>query len=573
MKKLFFFQTLLHHKPRLLGLALSEVLRALLITGAAYTAAKAVDEVFLQGRALKETAPVLLVLFLMLMFLHLTALLLNHQSQQLSTAARTYVRQKLHEKLLARQKNPAPQQQQDILPLALEQTDALDLWFTRVLPVLLGLLITLPLLLIISALADPLTGLLMLVTVPIAPFLLYLIGRVTREASEKEWVKLTELSSGFAELLHTLPTLKLFHQEKRLAGRVRRLSDDFAAAALRVLQLSFVSAFALELITTLSIAIIAVGIGLRLLYGHLTFLTAFFVLLLTPEFYHPLRQAGTAFHGGMTAMTAEKSLAAFLQDIPEQQKDKKETHLLSSQDKNNAITASQLTFTYAGSPLPVLLGIDFAVPAQKITAIQGPSGSGKTTLLKLCAGLLVPTSGSLHLPCRKITELTYVPQEPHLFNVSLAENVSLTFDSSLSLDGQQQKNIAKALQKAGLLDWAKKLPHGLMTRLGEGGQNLSQGQRKRLGLARALYQQRNFVLLDEPTAALDAETAHDIRTALQDFAQGRTLLLATHDEQLLRLAHHIIQLEPVEQTGFVPAAKNQDHLPVQSNPSAKEVIS
>ena len=112
-----------------------------------------------------------------------------------------------------------------------------------------------------------------------------------------------------------------------------------------------------------------------------------------------------------------------------------------------------------------------------------------------------------------------------------------------------------------------------MTRLGEGGQNLSQGQRKRLGLARALYQQRNFVLLDEPTAALDAETAHDIRIALQDFAQARTLLLATHDEQLLRLAHHIIQLEPVEQTGFVPAAKNQDHLPVQSNPSAKEVIS
>lgn len=567
MKKLFFFQTLLHHKPRLLGLALSEVLRALLITGAAYTAAKAVDEVFLQGRALKETAPVLLVLFLMLMFLHLTALLLNHQSQQLSTAARTYVRQKLHEKLLARQKNSAPQQQ-DILPLALEQTDALDLWFTRVLPVLLGLLITLPLLLIISALADPLTGLLMLITVPIAPFLLYLIGRVTREASEKEWLKLTELSSGFAELLHTLPTLKLFHQEKRLAGRVRRLSDDFAAAALRVLQLSFVSAFALELITTLSIAIIAVGIGLRLLYGHLTFLTAFFVLLLTPEFYQPLRQAGTAFHGGMTAMTAEKSLAAFLQDIPEQQKDKKETHLLSSQDKNNAIAASQLTFTYAGSPLPVLLGIDFAVPAQKITAIQGPSGSGKTTLLKLCAGLLVPTSGSLHLPCRKITELTYVPQEPHLFNASLAENVSLTFDSSLSLDGQQQKNIAKALQKAGLLDWAKKLPHGLMTRLGEGGQNLSQGQRKRLGLARALYQQRGFVLLDEPTAALDAETAHDIRTALQDFAQGRTLLLVTHDEKLLGLANHIITVEPVEQTGFASAVKNgaQDKI-------AKEVIS
>lgn len=561
MKKLFFFQTLLHHKPRLLCLALSEALRALLITGASYAAAKAVDEVFLQGRTLTETAPVLLVLFLMLIFLHLTGLLLSRQEQRLSAEARMHVRQKLHERILAARKSPAQQTQQDILPLALEQTDALDLWFTRVLPVLLGLVITLPLLLIISALADPLTGLLMLITVPIAPFLLYLIGRVTREASEKEWLKLTELSSGFAELLHTLPTLKLFRQEKRLAGKVRQLSDDFAAAALRVLQLSFVSAFALELITTLSIAIIAVGIGLRLLYGQLTFLTAFFVLLLTPEFYQPLRQTGTAFHGGMRSMTAEKSLTSFLQDAPEYQKD--------TQGKSDAITASRLTFTYAGSPLPVLFDTSFAVPAQKITAIQGPSGSGKTTLLKLCAGLLVPTSGTLLLPYTKITELTYVPQEPHLFNASLAENVSLTFNSSACPpDGPQREKIIQALQKAGLLDWMKHLPQGLETRLGEGGQNLSQGQRKRLGLARALYQQRDFVLLDEPTAALDAETAHDIRTALQDFAQGRTLLLVTHDEKLLGLANHIITVEPVEQTGFARAVKNGDQDKI-----AKEVIS
>lgn len=552
MKKCFFLQTLLHNKAILAGSALCEMGRALLMAAAAFLTAVVVDDVFMQEMALAETAPVLLVtapallvLFLVLIFLYLLGFLLNYQQQVLSYKARSLVREKLHEKILSPiyikgQAGSKSTQMNNLLPLALEQVDALDLWFTKVLPVILGLAITLPILLIISAGTDLMTGLLMLITLPIAPFLLYLIGRVSREASEREWQKLTELSAGFAELLHTLPTVKLFRQERRLTETVASLSENFAQAALRVLQITFVSAFALELITTLSIAIVAVSIGLRLLYGQLTFFTAFFVLLVLPEFYQPLRQAGTAFHGGMTAYTAEKSLAEFFHS----REVKAGTDTAGALAKEEGgIIGQHLSFSYGAGALPVLLDKNFVVPEQQITLIRGSSGSGKTTLLRLCGGLLSPTKGILRRPR---VPLSYVPQEPHLFNGTLAENITLVFAPDY-YSAEEQAKIRQALEKVKLLSWAEQLPQGIMTPLGEGGQNLSQGQRKRLGLARAIYQQRDLVLLDEPTAALDPATRADILKALLDFARGRTLLLVSHDEDLVDLADNIILLEPVEQ--------------------------
>ena len=552
MKKCFFLQTLLHNKAILAVSALCEMGRALLIAAAAFLTAVVVDDVFMQEMALAETAPVLLVtapallvLFLVLIFLYLLGFLLNHQQQVLSYRARSLVREKLHEKILSsigikEQAGGESIQMNNLLPLALEQVDALDLWFTKVLPVIFGLAIHLPILLIISAVTDPMTGLLMLITLPIAPFLLYLIGRVSRDASKKEWQKLTELSAGLAELLHTLPTVKLFRQEGRLTGMVASLSENFAQAALRVLQITFISAFALELITTLSIAIVAVSIGLRLLYGQLTFFTAFFVLLVLPELYQPLRQAGTAFHGGMTAYTAETSLAEFLhfRDVKAEANPAKDLA-----QEMGVIIGRHISFSYGAEALPVLLDRNFVVPAQQITVIRGSSGSGKTTLLRLCGGLLSPTKGILR---RSRVPLSYVPQEPHLFNGTLAENITLVLATD-SYSAEEQAKIRQALEKVQLLAWAEQLPQGMMTLLGEGGQNLSQGQRKRLGLARAIYQQRDLVLMDEPTAALDSATRAEIIKVLWELAQGRTLLLVSHDEDLLALADNIILLEPVEQ--------------------------
>lgn len=563
MKKCFFFQTMVYNKAILAGYALCETGRVLLIAAAAFWAAIVVNDVFLQEMAPSETAPVLLmaapallVLFLVLIFLYLLGFLLNYQQQELSYRARSLVREKLHEKILSsigikEQAGGESIQMNNLLPLALEQVDALDLWFTKVLPVIFGLAIHLPILLIISAGTDPMTGLLMLITLPIAPFLLYLIGRVSRDASKKEWQELTELSAGLAELLHTLPTVKLFRQEGRLTETVACLSENFAQAALRVLQITFISAFALELITTLSIAIVAVSIGLRLLYGQLTFFTAFFVLLVLPEFYQPLRQAGTAFHGGMTAYTAETSLAEFLHSREVKAEANPAKDLA---QEMGVIIGRHISFSYGAEALPVLLDRNFVVPAQQITVIRGSSGSGKTTLLRLCGGLLSPTKGILR---RSRVPLSYVPQEPHLFSGTLAENITLVFATD-SYSAEEQAKIRQALEKVQLLAWAEQLPQGIMTPLGEGGQNLSQGQRKRLGLARAIYQQRDLVLMDEPTAALDSATRAEIIKVLWELAQGRTLLLVSHDEDLLALADNIILMEPVEQNLEVKIATEEE---------------
>lgn len=563
MKQTFLYSALRRDARARRRLILTELLHALAVLGACGAASLAIDQVFLEKGSLSTTAPVLLVLFVMLGALHFIGLWQSRLQQSLSGAVRKDVREKLHARLLSEEGQTDQRFTRELLPLALESTDALDAWYTRVLPVVLGIAITMPCLLLAAFFVDPMTGLLMLVTVPIAPFLLYLIGRVTREASEAQWRAMNRFSAGLAEILRALPTLKLFARERDERQRVRGLSEDFAGAALRVLQLSFVSAFALELITTLAIAIIAVSIGLRLLYGQLTFTAAFFVLLLTPEFYQPLRLSGTAFHSGMIALTAESSLGASAsQGVPVAQASLNpsatrgvsvvgasasqgvnvaQTSLGTSATREEALAVHDLSFRYPGSPLPLLSGIQFTVPKGSLTVLAGPSGCGKTTLLRLLAGLLIPESGQI----TRADALSYVPQEPHLYNATLFENITL-FQQRYD-----EASVHKALKALCLSKWGEALPQGLATPLGEGGQSLSQGQRKRLGLARALVQDRPLILLDEPTAALDERTAATIREVLLSLkASGRhTLFVISHDERLQAVADTVLDLDALQADG------------------------
>lgn len=532
MKQTFLYSALHRDARARRRLILTELLHALAVLGACGAASLAIDQVFLGKGSLSTTAPVLLVLFVMLGALHFIGLWQSRLQQSLSGAVRKDVREKLHARLLSKEGQTDQRFTRELLPLALESTDALDAWYTRVLPVVLGIAITMPCLLLAAFLVDPMTGLLMLVTVPIAPFLLYLIGRVTREASEAQWRAMNRFSAGLAEILRALPTLKLFARERAERQRVRGLSEDFAGAALRVLQLSFVSAFALELITTLAIAIIAVSIGLRLLYGQLTFSAAFFVLLLTPEFYQPLRLSGTAFHNGMMASTAEQALRESVLGA---------SAIQGTSLQRATFTVHDLSFRYPGSPLPLLSGIQFTVPKGSLTVLAGPSGCGKTTLLRLLAGLLTPESGQI----TRADALSYVPQEPHLYNATLFENITLF------QQGYDEASVHKALKALCLSEWTETLPQGLTTPLGEGGQSLSQGQRKRLGLARALVQDRPLILLDEPTAALDERTAATIREVLLSLkASGRhTLFVISHDERLQAAADTVLDLDALQADG------------------------
>lgn len=541
MKQTFLYSALRRDARARRRLILTELLHALAVLGACGAASLAIDQVFLEKGSLSTTAPVLLVLFVMLGALHFIGLWQSRLQQSLSGAVRRDVREKLHARLLSKEGQTDQRFTRELLPLALESTDALDAWYTRVLPVVLGIAITMPCLLLAAFLVDPMTGLLMLVTVPIAPFLLYLIGRVTREASEAQWRAMNRFSAGLAEILRALPTLKLFARERAERQRVRGLSEDFAGAALHVLQLSFVSAFALELITTLAIAIIAVSIGLRLLYGQLTFTAAFFVLLLTPEFYQPLRLSGTAFHSGMIAHTAQTSLLKASSVAPATRGGTVPSAIQGASLQRGALTVRDLSFRYPGSPLPLLSGIQFTVPKGSLTVLAGPSGCGKTTLLRLLAGLLRPESGQI----ARAAACSYVPQEPHLYNATLFENITL-FQQDCS-----EQAVRQALKALCLSEWAEALPQGLMTPLGEGGQSLSQGQRKRFGLARALVQDRPLILLDEPTAALDERTAATIREVLLALKEnGRhTLFVISHDERLQAAADTVLDLDALQADG------------------------
>ena len=562
MKKIpWLFFTLRTARRQSSMLLVLEALRALALLAGAYLTARWLDAVFLRGAQPGDTAPVLLVLFFVMGAAAGARREETRLLARLSAASRLRVRAALHARLLA----PDAAAEAPVLPLALEAVDALDLWFSRVMPLLLSLICVVPLTLAAACACDPLTAGLLLLTLPVAPFLLYLIGRVTREASRMQWQRMEALTGAFAELLRALPTLKLFGRAAAQRAEVTRLSDALSQAALRVLQLAFVSAFALELITTLSIAIVAVSIGLRLLYGQIAFETAFFLLLITPEFFQPLRQAGTAFHSAMTAQTAEASLRRLLAptradeaggDILQSAREARlamgsaagtrQADIPASQETDAAPTVliRTLTYTYPHHPLPALAGRSLVLPAGTMTAVTGPSGCGKSTLLLTLAGLCAPYEGSItiagrelsSLPCAARTRLiSYVPQEPHIFSGTLAENIAL-------FAAPDAHRLADA-RRAAALDAAAGVPWENSQQFGAGGAGLSEGQKKRLGLARAFYQNRPLVLLDEPTATLDRAAAARVRAALRQYLAGKTVLIATHDAALLALADHRIDWE------------------------------
>ena len=540
-RKSILFQ-MLHSQRRSLSIRVAvELLHGGLTILAAWNTAAIVNTVFLGHGGLAETASELLMLFLCIFAMALLRLPKSRIEAQLSDDLRLYCRRALHREMLAHGQSGA-----GVLTLTLERVDALDPWFRTLLPTMIAGVVIIPLVLLVTAVVDPLSALLFLVTLPIAPFLLYLIGKATRRASERQWDEMRALTDGFGDLVRAAATLKIFRRVDAEGHHLAQMSHAFSEASLAVLRLAFVSSFALELITTLSIALIAVSIGLRLMDGGMTFQAAFFVLILAPQFYQPLREGGIAFHAAMDAATAEKALAPYLDAPPS---------ITGTHDQilsPPSVRTEALTYRYPLTDEAVLTDLTLSFPAGKSTVIAGDSGSGKSTLLLLLAGQLSPSEGRITLAdgagtehsydLARLTEetrnalITYVPQEPHIFGASLAENVTLwTRDAA-------DAEITAALEAAALGDFLRALPEGLHTRLGMGGHPLSAGERHRLGLARALFQDRPIVLLDEVTAGLDEDTELCVIDALTAFSHHRTMILTAHRPALIAWADQVVTL-------------------------------
>ncbi|MEV4413017.1 thiol reductant ABC exporter subunit CydD [Catellatospora sp. NPDC049609] len=417
--------------------------------------------------------------------------------------------------------------------------DALDGYFTGYLPQLV-LGVTVPVgVLAALVFADLASAVIVLVTLPLIPIFGILVGWQTRIATERQWRRLRLLGGHFLDMVAGLPTLKAFGRARAQVAAVRDMADRHRVATMRTLRIAFLSALVLELVGTISVALVAVPVGLRLLGGGMTLAAAFTVLLLTPEAYAPLRAAGTRFHAsmeGLTALDQAFTLLAAADGAP--------AGGTRAVPRESVVELRGVTVAYERTT--ALRDADLVIRPGERIALVGPSGGGKSTLLNLVLGFTVPDRGQVLVDGIDLAELDldgwrrrlgWVPQRAHLFADTLAGNIALGEPDA------SRERIERAARAAALGPVVDALPQGLDTVLGERGHGLSSGERQRLALARAFLRDAPLLLLDEPTARLDAASEQAVVAATLTLVQDRTALLVAHRPALLAAATRVVRIE------------------------------
>ncbi|MFE9885643.1 thiol reductant ABC exporter subunit CydD [Streptomyces scopuliridis] len=425
-----------------------------------------------------------------------------------------------------------------LVALATRGVDALDDYFARYLPQL-GLAVVVPVAVLARIVTeDWVSAAIIVVTLPLIPLFMVLIGWATQARMDRQWRLLSRLSGHFLDVVAGLPTLKVFGRAKAQAESIRTITSEYRQATLRTLRIAFLSSFALELLATLSVALVAVTIGMRLVHGELDLYTGLVVLVLAPEAYLPIRQVGAQYHAAAEGLSAAEEIFTVLET---------EAPAGGSAEVPDALRLEldRVTVRHQGRTEPSLEAATLTVEPGETVALVGPSGIGKTTLLNVLLGFAVPDEGRVRVDGRDLTSLdparwreriAWVPQRPYLFAGTIAENVRLARPDA------DDAAVRDALRDAGAYDFVAALPDGPDTALGEDGAGLSAGQRQRLALARAFLADRPLLLLDEPTAALDGETEAGIVEAVRRLAVGRTVLLVVHRPALLAVADRVVTL-------------------------------
>jgi ATP-binding cassette subfamily C protein CydCD len=453
----------------------------------------------------------------------------------------------------------------ELVNTATEGIEALDAYFSEYLPQLvLAALVPLTFLFFVFPL-DRLSGLVLLLTSPLIPVFMILIGDRADAITKRQWRTLSRMSAHFLDVLQGLTTLKLFGRSQAQIGVIRQVSDRFRARTMGVLRIAFLSALVLEMIATLSTAIVAVEIGLRLMYGRIIFEQALFVLLLAPEFYLPLRLLGTRFHAGVAGVTAAGQIFEVL-DLKPGKVDGRPIPL--GLRRPSAVNFSNISYTYPDGR-KALDGVSFDIePGQKI-ALVGPSGAGKSTIAALLLGWMDasphPRPGSHPLPSPETMfrrgeeaggwgEVAWLPQNPYFFNDTIAANLRI------ARRGASMDEVVAAAKAAHAHAFIETFPLGYSTVIGEQGARLSGGQAQRIALARAFLMDAPFVILDEPTTRLDLELEAQITESIRHLLQDRTALIIAHRLNTVRNTDKIIVLDggKVVQEGTYEELADQD---------------
>ncbi|MFF5472638.1 thiol reductant ABC exporter subunit CydD [Streptomyces achromogenes] len=428
-----------------------------------------------------------------------------------------------------------------LVTLATRGVDALDDYFSRYLPQL-GLAVVVPVAVLARIVTEDWVSAAIIVgTLPLIPLFMMLIGWATQSRMDRQWRLLSRLSGHFLDVVAGLPTLKVFGRAKAQAASIRRITGEYRQATLRTLRIAFLSSFALELLATLSVALVAVTIGMRLVHGDMDLYIGLVILVLAPEAYLPLRQVGAQYHAAAEGLAAAEEIFSVLETpVPAAG---------TGAVPAGAVAFEEVSVRYPGRSSDAVTGVSFRVEPGETVALVGPSGAGKSTLLSVLLGFVRPTGGRVRVGGADLagldlkewrSRIAWVPQRPHLYAGTIAENVRL------ARPGADDGAVRRALRDAGAWEFVAALPDGVDTVLGEDGSGLSAGQRQRLALARAFLADRPVLLLDEPTAALDGATEGDVVAAVRRLAAGRTVLLVVHRPALLGVADRVVRLGGAE---------------------------
>ncbi|UNZ16123.1 thiol reductant ABC exporter subunit CydD [Streptomyces sp. 891-h] len=424
--------------------------------------------------------------------------------------------------------------------------DSLDPYVTGYLPKLAGAVVTPPAVLVALSVIDWTSALIVVLTLPLVPLFGALVGTHTRERTARSWAALARLGGHFLDVLSGLPTLRAFGRAEHQVGVVRRMAEEHRVTTMRTLRVAFLSALVLELVATLSIALVAVPLGLRLLAGHAEFGMALAVLFLTPEAYLPLRTAGGAFHDSAEGLAvAERAFAILDEPAPDITPAFMPARTGPS-PMRHGLALERVSVCYPGQERPVLSEVSLRVRPGERLGVVGPSGAGKSTLLALLLGFLAPASGRITVGTTDLADLdpafwrqqiSWVPQRPHLFAASVADNIRLGTPHA------SDREVRAAARAAHAHEFIAALPEGYATRLGEHGAGLSSGERQRIAVARAFLRDTPLLLLDEPTAHLDPDSEAAVVAACARLAAGRTTLVVAHRHDVLRDADRIVSVQ------------------------------
>ncbi|MEC7055158.1 thiol reductant ABC exporter subunit CydD [Streptomyces violaceochromogenes] len=464
------------------------------------------------------------------------------------------VKSELRGRLLERAADLGPgwlsgQRTGSLVALATRGVDALDDYFSRYLPQL-GLAVVVPVAVLARIVTEDWVSAAIIVgTLPLIPVFMVLIGWATQSRMDRQWQLLSRLSGHFLDVVAGLPTLKVFGRAKAQAESIRHITGEYRRATMRTLRIAFISSFALELLATISVALVAVTIGMRLVHGEMDLYIGLVILILAPEAYLPLRQVGAQYHAAAEGLAAAEEIFEVV-ETPAPASG-------STAVPEGALSFEGVTVRYPGRSADAVSDMTFSVEPGETVALVGPSGAGKSTLLSVLLGFVRPDEGRVRAGGVDLagadleawrSRIAWVPQRPHLYAGTIAENVRLARPDA------GDDAVRQALRDAGALEFVDALPEGVDTVLGEDGTGLSAGQRQRLALARAFLADRPVLLLDEPTAALDGATEAEVVAAVRRLAGGRTVLLVVHRPALLEVADRVVRLAEPENSAALTVA-------------------